>query len=87
LLTIALGKTPQIYGDYTAWVNVVDESEISKAITTYIKNFVKGTTITKEQKIVIDDIEGKLIYVNVGGDNDSLHRLIFISHNSKTYII
>ncbi|MFH1286374.1 MAG: PsbP-related protein [Candidatus Magasanikbacteria bacterium] len=85
LLTLGMG-VPGL-GDDTAWVNVVSEEDLAKAIDLHVKNYVEGTKIEKEQKFTLDGIEGKLIYLNIGGNSPDLDRWVFVKYDSKVYNI
>lgn len=85
LLTLGMG-VPGL-GDDTVWVNVVSENDLVKAIDLHVKNYVEGTKIEKEQKFTLDSIEGKLIYLNIGGNSPDLDRWVFVKYDSKIYNI
>lgn len=83
LLTLGMG-VPGL-GDYTAWISVEPENDLAKVIDSYIKGYIDGTKIEKEQKFILNGIEGKLIHLNIGGNSPDLDRCIFVQHDSKVY--
>ncbi|MFA4872415.1 MAG: PsbP-related protein [Patescibacteria group bacterium] len=85
LLTLGMG-VPGL-GDDTAWINVVSENGLAKAIDLHVQNYVEGTKIEKEQIFTLDGIEGKLIYLNIGGNSPDLDRWVFVKYDSKVYNI
>lgn len=74
-------------GDHAAWMSIVAESDIEKAIARHVNQYVAGTKIEKREKIVVGGVKGELVFINITGRSSDLDRWVFLPHGGKTYII